>query len=132
MDEIERVVNQIASQDIHQKKTHGEHIEDFDDPDEARAFMSYVRAGDIFNVNKMLKTGFQGIDGQDEAHEDTSLHIAVRAGNLEMLRLLLDYNAKPNLQNRSGDAPIHQVLVRAPRHTMCTARESSLCPHCCT
>lgn len=70
-------------------------------------FLDYVATSDHFNVTKMLKTGFQGIDVQDTNHEDSGLHIAVRQGDLEMVKLLLRYHAKPDLKNRVGDAPLH-------------------------
>eukprot|EP00937_MAST-01D_sp_MAST-1D-sp2_P006406 g6406.t1 len=59
-------------------------------------------------VERMQMYKVIDIDGPDAAqHDNTPLFKAVARGNLDVVRLLLKYGAKPGLLNALGEAPIH-------------------------
>ena len=42
-----------------------------------------------------------------KVQDKTALHVAVNRGNVDMVRLLLDYKANVNMQDEDGDRPLH-------------------------
>jgi hypothetical protein len=64
-----------------------------------------VRKGDLMRAYLLLfhKAEVNAVATQDS---ETALHIAARLGNPKMVRLLLDFNADPNLKARSGESPL--------------------------
>ena len=42
-----------------------------------------------------------------KVQEKTALHVAVNRGQVDMVRLLLDYKASVNVQDEDGDRPLH-------------------------
>ena len=52
-----------------------------------------------------LLFGYTQVDSK--VQDKTALHVATNRGNLEMVRLLLDYKASVNIQDEDGDRPLH-------------------------
>ncbi len=50
------------------------------------------------------------INRQDE-FGNTPLHLAVQAGNQQLLELLLDHKANPNIQDNAGNTPLHDTII---------------------
>ena len=90
---------------------------------EEEEFLHHVETRDVFNLTKMLKSGFIKTDTKFPESGDSALHVAVKYGNIEMVKLLLHFRANPNVHNISGDAPIHQAW-RFWRHHANTGRLS--------
>ena len=72
-------------------------------------FLRYAADVDVFNVKKLLQSGFSKPNVKYEETGDCALHIAVKHGDVEMVQLLLHFGANPNVHNLQGDAPIHQA-----------------------
>lgn len=90
---------------------------------EQTRFLDYVSSLDVFHLAKMLKSGFREPDTRFEETGDTALHIAVKNGDIAMVKLLLHFQANPNLYNLHGDAPIH-LAWRFWRHQANSGRLS--------
>lgn len=96
---------------------------------------------DVKGVEDMLRAGYDRIDANkpiqllgtaenpqqctlSRQHETgtsawtvSSLHVATRAGNVDMVRLLLGYGADPNIENSFGDTALLQAwLFWNPEH----------------
>lgn len=108
---VHRVVESFADIDDGKNKDSFD-LADVCSEEDLRSYFKYVAAQDDFNVNRMLRTGFMGINAQEKNHNDSGLHIAVRQGDLAMVKLLLRYNANPNLRNEYQDTPIHKVPAK--------------------
>lgn len=75
----------------------------------ADLFIKWCNQGHAFNVERMCKQGYDEMNVQLDDNMDTGLHIAARAGDVELVKVLLKYNANPNITNRFGDVPMHLV-----------------------
>ena len=79
----------------------------------------------------LLNKGHANPNAQDKAYVGDSrgpLHMAVTLGSLDLVQLLLDFGANPNLGNRSHETPLHfaaergytdivQLLLKQGAHT---------------
>lgn len=107
------------------------------------ALIEAVRAGDIHIVNLLLahhadteKTEEAGGGATDKGWRRTALHVAVCNGEREMVKVLLERGANPNVRDadgwttlwaaaRFGYAEIAKLLIgcKADIHSVCTTRE---------
>ncbi|MFP3023713.1 MAG: ankyrin repeat domain-containing protein, partial [Wolbachia sp.] len=64
----------------------------------------------MFNLNKRLEklkeNSFRGINEKDAAG-CTILHQAAQVSDPEVIKLLIEKGAKTNIENKSGETPLH-------------------------
>ncbi|CAN0392745.1 unnamed protein product, partial [Scytosiphon promiscuus] len=70
-----------------------------------------------------LALGGAFLDWQDQLHRRTPLHRAVHFRHFQILKILLQTGANPNLKDRYGITPLHLVAISG-----CTAGASELLP----
>ncbi|KAJ8601392.1 hypothetical protein CTAYLR_005001 [Chrysophaeum taylorii] len=86
------------------------------------SWWTHVLRLDVDGVETMLKAGYMRIDApkphshaehygcgrayQTQGARHSPLHVAVRAGEVEMVQVLLYYGANPDVANEFGDAPV--------------------------
>ena len=87
-----------------------------------------VWKGDISDATLVLAEGtdpncrysqYSSIDSRDDSSDllpscvddDTSLHIAARNGNITLVKLLIVFDADPNLKNRVGETPLDVAVA---------------------
>ena len=80
-----------------------------DDQKEIDRFWKNIQQGKYHYVGYIVSNGFKSIDYQDPQTGDCALHIACRQGNVNMVEELLKYKANPDVKNRLGNYPIHDV-----------------------
>jgi len=66
---------------------------------------SFVRVGDTIKVQDLLKKDIKIIHTKD-ARKQTPLHMAVKYSNLNIVQLLLDHGAGPNVSDKDGKTPL--------------------------
>src|SRR5580658_9084156 len=70
-----------------------------------------VRAGDAPATQAILATGFNPNTRDDFGA--TALHDAVWSGHIDLVRLLLDHGADPNIPHgESGSTPLHFAAIK--------------------
>src|ERR1700738_2968507 len=70
-----------------------------------------VRSGDIASTQAILATGFNP-NTRDNLGA-TALHDAVWTGQLELVRLLLEHGADPNIPHAEGlSTPLHYAAIK--------------------
>ncbi len=62
----------------------------------------------------VLKDGSQVNDVDNCTSRKAALHCAVIEGNVEMVRFLLEHEAKPDLQDGNGKTPLHYAVSNTP------------------
>ena len=68
-------------------------------------------AGEEYStVKDLLDTNMHDINCSDDKQR-TCLHIASSKGSLEIVRLLLDYGANPNIRDCVSNLPIHLAII---------------------
>ena len=79
-------------------------------------FLEAVRNGDVTELHRLLeelqsKVDVNGynVDGQ------TALHQSCLSGNLELVKLLVQFGADARLTNRDGWSPLHLAAYRGHR-----------------
>lgn len=81
--------------------------------DEVRkSFWKAISQGDIDKIDSLLDEKLVDVDSVFSESGDTALIIASEKGNLEAVRLLLDYNADFSLKDRAGN----NALIRAAKN----------------
>ncbi|KAL2071721.1 hypothetical protein VTL71DRAFT_12956 [Oculimacula yallundae] len=73
-------------------------------------FFSAVSSGDMVTVQRLLADKEYFISDRAYLFEETALHRAVRAGNVEMCKLLLREGADSIARSRSNVTPLHEAL----------------------
>lgn len=74
--------------------------------------ISFAHKGDIANITMLLKNGAD-VNFQDERSSETAMHMAVIPdyfhfhSNIDLVKILLKYNAELNIQNIYGETPLH-------------------------
>lgn len=68
-----------------------------------------VQAGDEEVVERLLRQGAEGINELDE-HDHAPLHWAVFGGYVEIVRLLLEHGADPNVCALTGVPPLWNAV----------------------
>jgi ankyrin repeat protein len=74
-----------------------------------KPFVHAVESGDARLVKKLLTENPLLAQSATTFSSDTGLQLAARAGNSEMVVLLLDAGANVNTRNRSGLGPLHEA-----------------------
>lgn len=69
------------------------------------AVVTAAAAGDMDTLRNFLRKKPDAVDAK--VQEKTALHVAVNRGQVDMVRLLLDYKASVNVQDEDGDRPLH-------------------------
>src|ERR1700683_2223114 len=70
-----------------------------------------VRAGDLASTQDILATGFN--PNTRDNMGATALHDAVWSGHIELVRLLLDHGADPNIPHAEGlSTPLHYAAIK--------------------
>ncbi|MCX6877507.1 MAG: ankyrin repeat domain-containing protein [Verrucomicrobia bacterium] len=70
-----------------------------------------VRAGDVAAVARLLKKDAKLVNLADEDHAATPLHLAVDAGNLELVKVLLEAGATVTLKMDDGNTPLWRAAA---------------------
>ena len=71
-----------------------------------------VRSGDIASTQVILSSGIFNPNTRD-AMGATALHDAVWSGRVELVRLLLDHGADPNIPHAEGlSTPLHYAAIK--------------------
>lgn len=72
-----------------------------------------VKNGDLNAVKKILGSGNNSVEVDEPIGESaiTPLHLAVKKGNKEMVKVLLRANANPNLQDANGWTALHHLAI---------------------
>lgn len=70
-----------------------------------------VRKGDAAAVTRLLKQNPKLANLPDEDHAATPLHLAVDAGNLELVKVLLDAGAKVNIAMDDGNTAVRRAAA---------------------
>jgi ankyrin repeat protein len=65
---------------------------------------------DHIEIVKMLIKAKSDINLQDE-EGDTPLHLAYKKNNPEIIKLLLESGANPELQNKNNLTPIENIII---------------------
>ena len=76
----------------------------------AQAIIQSAREGDVAAVRRLLERDPGIINATDE-RQSTALHFAASAGSTEMVGLLLDHGADPDLQNLDGHTPLQRAAI---------------------
>lgn len=76
---------------------------------DGRYLFKAVKDGNDENFKMVLQKGRTNINIQDDKMQ-TPLHHAASLGKLEIVQLLLDYNANCNAQDSFGNTPLHLAL----------------------
>lgn len=80
-----------------------------DELDFTRGIWTAALNGSCDDVKNCLNKKQTSVDSADSSGY-TALHYASRSGHLDVCRLLLDHNANPNVQTRSGAVtPLHRA-----------------------
>lgn len=74
------------------------------------AFKQDVEQGHSNRVDSLLEKQPKLLQSRFE-DQNTALHIAIAAGDKEMVLVLLDHDADVNAQNNNGDTPIHVAII---------------------
>lgn len=69
-----------------------------------------VSNGEFVKVRDLLDTNMHDVNCCDDKQR-TCLHIASARGSLEIVRLLLDYGANPNIRDCVSNLPIHLAII---------------------
>ncbi len=73
------------------------------------ALASAVNDEDVDRVRELLAGG-EDVNGKDENYDDiTPLFVAVETGNLEIVKLLLDFGAKVNVRSAEKQTPLMRL-----------------------
>lgn len=75
---------------------------------------------------------FAPLDQQDHSDGNLTLHLAARAGHLEVVRSLVEAMASVHAQNKSGNSPLHLASAYARvevMHFLLQARAHVNCPN---
>ena len=70
-----------------------------------------VRDGDAAAVTRLLKKNAKLVNLPDEDHAATPLHLAVDAGNLDLVRILLNAGASVTLKTDDGTTPVRRAAA---------------------
>lgn len=91
--------------------------------------------GDVDMVRGVVKSflmAFAPLDQQDHSDGNLTLHLAARAGHLEVVRSLVEAMASVHAQNKSGNSPLHLASAYARvevMHFLLQARAHVNCPN---
>jgi len=80
------------------------------------ALMLAVKAGDVYLANDLLKAGAR-INDQSPRTGDTAFHIAARAGNTEMMSMLLKFFPDLDLLNRRHYTALQEAVAHGHSDT---------------
>ena len=80
------------------------------------ALMLTAKAGDVYFANDLLKAGAR-VDDQSPRTGDTALHIAARAGNTEMVSMILKYSPDLDLLNRRHYTALQESVAHGHTDT---------------
>lgn len=61
-------------------------------------------------VRELLSRTIGGVEIEEDDTGNRPLHTVARAGNLELLKLFVEYKADVNAMNKDGDTPLHLAL----------------------
>ena len=67
------------------------------------------RIGDLSVLKKALEACPEGINSLDQKLGWSPLYRAVICGHVDLVRLLLQSGADPNVRNKLGETPMHQA-----------------------
>lgn len=80
-------------------------------PEEAgqwKAVHSAARWGKYDDVNRMVRSA--NVDLQDPINGNFTIHIAAQNGHLGVVELLIEKKASVNVQNKTGQTPLHMAI----------------------
>lgn len=89
-------------------------------PQYVPSFWRLVHSGKATHVANYLSTGFPHIDAVEPKYGNTVLVSSIKKGDVDMVEVLLRYNASTSIPNEMGDGPIHMAWRfwdRAPLKT---------------
>lgn len=69
-----------------------------------------VSNNEYVKLKDLLETNIHDVNSCDDKQR-TCLHIASARGNLDIVRLLLDYGANPNIRDCVSNLPIHLAII---------------------
>lgn len=82
-----------------------------------RLLLDAVREGRLKDVDRLLSTG-EGVKEVEDAEGNYPLHLAARAGNAAMVRLLLRHEVFVDVAGAKGRRPIHDAAMSGDEETV--------------
>ncbi len=77
---------------------------------QAKKLFHYVQNNEFLKVKDLLEQSVHDVNSMDDKQR-TCLHIASSRGSLDLVRLLLQHGANPNIRDCVSNLPIHLAII---------------------
>lgn len=91
-------------------------LEDEDERVDDEKLVEATKQKNSIQCKKILEEGKTNVDTREKTSKRTALHYAACLRKSEILKLLLEHNASCNVQDNSGNTPLHLAIDKNTKH----------------